>query len=249
MPRAGAVLPLVDMASRAHPPAATARRPPATESPLSSATATCAPPRNALTDTLFHAVYRCFVQLGPGKTRVGHVAAAAGVSRRTIYRYFPTRDALVVAYVRWGVDRFEELASARLEPLTTFAERMEELAVMARAPQVAFGADLAGVGGGDARATVFVGTMHSEPLLRRSIEFLTPYVQRAQRRGEVRADLDATQAAEWIARILFAITELPSVTFDIRDEKALRRFVRDFLIPGLSSAATATPRRRSGRQR
>ena len=58
---------------------------------------------------------------GPAKTSVGEVAAAAGLSRRTIYRYFPTRDELLAAYVQWGIDRFEELASARLDHLTTFA--------------------------------------------------------------------------------------------------------------------------------
>ena len=102
-----------------------------------------------------------------------------------------------------------------------------------RTPQVAFGANPAGIGLSDAMATFFVGTMHSEPLLRRSIDFLAPYVREAQKRREVRADLDAAEAAEWIARVFFSIAELPSVTFDVHDEKALRRFVRRFLIPGL----------------
>jgi AcrR family transcriptional regulator len=232
--RGEAMLRLAEMAPRPRTPAVEARRSPRTALPLPRrATVASTAPRNALTDTLFHAVYRCFVRLGPGKTRVGDVAAAAGVSRRTIYRYFPTRDELLSAYVQWGLDRFEELASARLERLTTFAERMEELAVMARTPQFAFGADLASIGVSDATATFFVGTMHSKPLLRRSIDFLAPYVQEAQRRREVRTDIDAAQAAEWIARVFFSIGELPSVTFDVHDEKALRRFVRRFLIPGL----------------
>jgi hypothetical protein len=131
------------------------------------------------------------------------------------------------------VERFHELARARLERLATFETQMEELAVMARSPQVAFGADLADIGLRAAMATFFVGTMHSEPMLRRSVGFLAPYVQAAQERNEVRADLDSRQAAEWIARVLYSIAELPSVTFDADDAKALRRYVRRFLIPGL----------------
>jgi len=42
-------------------------------------------------------------------------------------------------------------------------------------------------------------------------------VREAQRRREVRADLDAAQAAEWIARVFFSIAELPSLTFDVHD--------------------------------
>jgi hypothetical protein len=58
-------------------------------------------------------------------------------------------------------------------------------------------------------------------------------VRAAQARREVRADVDAAQAAEWIARVFFSIAELPSVTFDLDDVKAVRRFVRRFLVPGL----------------
>jgi AcrR family transcriptional regulator len=212
------------------PSTAAARRTPRTALPRRAISAPT-PPRSAITDTLFHAVYRCFVRFGPKKTSVGDVAAAAGLSRRTIYRYFPTREALMAAYVEWGVDRFQELARARLERLRTFEARLEALAIMARSPQMAFGADFAGM---DVRAaTFFVGTMYSEPLMRRSIDFLAPYVREAQRRREVRTNLDAEQAAEWIARVFFSIAELPSVTFDVHDEKALRRFVRRFLVPGL----------------
>ena len=234
VPRAEAMLRLAEMAPRSRTPAALARRSPRTALPLPKrVTVASTPPRNALTDSIFHAVYRCFVRFGPKKTSVGDVAAAAGLSRRTIYRYFPTRDALMAAYVQWGVDRFQELAQARIERLRTFEARMEALAIMARTPQVAFGADVAGMELSAATATFFVGTMYSEPLLRRSIEFLAPYVREAQRRREVRADLDAAQAAEWIARVFFSIAELPSLTFDVHDEKALRRFVRRFLVPGL----------------
>jgi hypothetical protein len=110
---------------------------------------------------------------------------------------------------------------------------MTELAVLVRSPAAALGARFAGVELGSATAAFFVGTMHSEPMLRRSIAFLAPYVRAAQARHEVRADLDVAQAAEWIARIFFAIAELPAATFDADDPKALRRFVRQFLIRGL----------------
>lgn len=218
------------MASRPPTSAAAARRSPRPASSRGPAN----PPllRDDLADSLFLAVYRSFVRVGPEKTSVGDVAAAAGVSRRTIYRYFPSREQLIAAYVRWGVDRFHVLAAARLERLVTFEEQMAELAAMARTPQAAFG-ETRTMGLSAAMAMFFVGTMHSQPLLRRSIEFLTPYVRAAQARREVRADLDAAQAAEWIARMLYSIAELPSVTFDADDVTAVRGFVRRFLVPGL----------------
>lgn len=234
MSAAAAMLRLAAMAMRSRTPAVTTQRPPRAAVPLPAGDLTAAaPPRSALTDTLFQAVYRCFVRFGPAKTSIADVAAAAGFSRRTVYRYFPTRDALIAAYVQWGVDRFHELARARLERLESFEARMEELALMARTPQVAFGAEVGNLALSAAMAQFFVGTMHSQPMLRRSVDFLAPYVREAQAQREVRRDLEPAEAAEWIARVLFSIAELPSVTFDVDDAKALRRFVRRFLVPGL----------------
>jgi AcrR family transcriptional regulator len=47
---------------------------------------------------------------------VDDVAEAAGVSRRTIFRYFATRDALFVAVIRAGVRRYAEQLPAAPEP-------------------------------------------------------------------------------------------------------------------------------------
>src|SRR5690242_8762878 len=47
---------------------------------------------------------------------VDDVAEAAGVSRRTIFRYFATRDALFVAVIRAGVRRYAEQLPAPPEP-------------------------------------------------------------------------------------------------------------------------------------
>jgi AcrR family transcriptional regulator len=181
---------------------------------------------------LFEAVHECFVRYGPEKTSIEDVASSAGLSRRTVYRYFRTRDELVAAYVGWGAGRFHELARTRLDRLATFEAQMVELAVLSRS-QTARAGDFAGIEVGAATVAFFVGTMHSEPMLRRSLDFLVPYVRAAQARREVRADVDPAQAAEWIARALFAVAELPSATFDADDPKALRRFVRQFLIRGL----------------
>lgn len=219
------------MAPRIRTPGAAARRSPRTAPRRAAPSAPLL--RDGLADSLFLAVYRCFVRFGPEKTSVGDVAAAAGVSRRTIYRYFPSREELITAYVQWGVERFHKLAAARLERLTSFEEQMAELAAMSRKPQVAFGGEVRGMGLNAALAMFFVGTMHSQPLLGRSIGFLAPYVRAAQARREVRADVDADQAAEWIARMLYSIAELPSVTFDADDLAAVRAFVRRFLVPGL----------------
>jgi hypothetical protein len=77
-------------------------------------------------------------------------------------------------------------------------------------------------------------TSHSEPLLRDTIEFLVPYVEAAIKRREVRGDVHARRASEWIGRMLFTISSMPAVTFTGSDPKAWRRFFREHVIRGLA---------------
>jgi len=77
-------------------------------------------------------------------------------------------------------------------------------------------------------------TSHSEPLLRDTVDFLVPYVQSAIERGEVRSDLNARRASEWIGRMLFTISSMPAVSFKRGDPKAWRRFFREHVIRGLT---------------
>ena len=81
-------------------------------------------------------------------------------------------------------------------------------------------------------------TIHSEPLLRDTIEFLVPYVEAAIERGEVRSDLNARRASEWIGRMLFTISSMPAVTFSGSDPKAWRRFFREHVLSGLAGERT-----------
>jgi AcrR family transcriptional regulator len=58
---------------------------------------------------------RVIAEQGPGKFTMSTVAAAAGVSRPTLYRWFPTKDALLEALTTYE----EQLFDARLEAVIT----------------------------------------------------------------------------------------------------------------------------------
>jgi hypothetical protein len=72
-------------------------------------------------------------------------------------------------------------------------------------------------------------------LLAQWIEFWLPFLDDAERRGEVRSGLDHRRASEWIVRIMLSFAVMPSVTFDIDDPDAVRSFVHDHLIVGLAA--------------
>jgi AcrR family transcriptional regulator len=67
-------------------------------------------------DLILEAVGRCMQDRGLEDLSFADVAASAAVSERTVYRHFPTKDALLDAYWSWlhgslGIDAFPETAA------------------------------------------------------------------------------------------------------------------------------------------
>src|ERR1700712_4975955 len=48
-------------------------------------------------ERLLAAAEACYAERGPGRTRMSDIASRAGVHRRTVYDYFPSKDALLAA--------------------------------------------------------------------------------------------------------------------------------------------------------
>lgn len=64
-------------------------------------------------DLLIEAAFQCAVRFGWARTRMGDVAARAGVSRQTLYRYFQTKEGLASVLALREQDAFlDELREA-----------------------------------------------------------------------------------------------------------------------------------------
>lgn len=118
------------------------------------------------------------------------VAAAAGMARATVYRYFPNREALFEALGRVAVEE----AGERLQ-----AGRLEEIPV----PEAFERAVRALVGVGDSFVVVSRESARpdSSGFEQRVASPLRGLVERAQSLGEVRADLPAS----WLMESLIGI--------------------------------------------
>lgn len=118
------------------------------------------------------------------------VAAAAGMARATVYRYFPNREALFEALGRLAVEQ----AGERLQ-----AGRLDEVPV----PEAFERAVRALVGVGDAFVVVARDTARSDSAeFERSVAApLRILVERAQSLGEVRRDLPAP----WLMESLIGV--------------------------------------------
>jgi TetR/AcrR family transcriptional repressor of mexCD-oprJ operon len=132
------------------------------------------------------------------------VAAAAGMARATVYRYFPNREALFEALGRLALQE----AGERLE-----AGRLEEVAV-AQAFERAVRA-LAAVG--DSFVVVSRESARTDPaeFERRVASPLRGLIERAQASGEVRDDLPASWLMETLIGIIVSsMQSQPSLGVD-----------------------------------
>src|SRR6266545_7273722 len=66
-------------------------------------------------EQIIDAARRCFYERGITATGVDTIAAAAGVSKRTLYNHFASKDDLVLAYIELREHRWRKILEERLE--------------------------------------------------------------------------------------------------------------------------------------
>jgi AcrR family transcriptional regulator len=75
-------------------------------------------PDDSTRTRLLDATSLALAQFGPRKVSLSEIAALAGVSRPTLYRYFASKDDLLLALADHEKHRFESGLAAKLEGLT-----------------------------------------------------------------------------------------------------------------------------------
>ncbi|BBX18083.1 TetR family transcriptional regulator [Mycolicibacterium duvalii] len=181
---------------------------------------------------ILEAANQCFTQLGIQRTSVQDVARMASVSRGTVYRYFEDRHVLIEAAIEFGAQKFYQLVAAAMAKKSTLAEKLGAMAETharilldhrTRNRLMADDAELM-------RHMISDG----DSAVRRSTEFLVPYVREAQKRGEVGASVDVTAASEWLARIIYSFSTVNEAqTFDMSKPETVRKYVEKFAVNGL----------------
>ena len=175
---------------------------------------------------LLEATLVCLARHGIAKTTLDDVAREAGVSRATLYRYFPGKQALLSAAVTAEAARIaatvdaagaqaRDLEDAVVAMMRTAAHELSRQAALQFAlahepeqvlPYLAFT-------GGD--AFLAAASVAFAPTLARFL----PAVR-------------VERAAEWCARMVLTVLE-PSEQALIADDAVVRDMVREFVIPGL----------------
>ncbi|HMK63594.1 MAG TPA: TetR/AcrR family transcriptional regulator [Acidimicrobiales bacterium] len=177
---------------------------------------------------IVEATYICVARWGLSKTTVEDAARQAGVSRATVYRYFPGgRDELIDAVVHWQYREFfarlyQEVADADsieevLERGLPFARRaLLEHDVLQRILQT------------EPEVLLPTLTVESQRTVRAISAFLEPYLGR----HDLAEDVDLHQAADFLARMVLSYIASPG-RWDMADPDQVGTLVRTELLAGV----------------
>jgi AcrR family transcriptional regulator len=178
---------------------------------------------------LLEGTYECIVRQGIASTSLEDAARAAGVSRATLYRYFPGgRDELIGEVIAWQtLVFFEGLADAVAEATDIEAVLVEGILAAHR---------------GIESHAVLQRLLRTEPgLLVPQLTVESPWLvallkgffEERLRELPLRAGLDLDEAADYVARMSLSFIASPG-RWDLSDREQVLELVRSELMAGLT---------------
>ena len=191
-------------------------------------------PDRQRTDTrekVIDAAVECFVKNGPQRTSMSDIATAAGVSRKTLYRLFEDRPALIEALLIRRINLLGYEIRKRLASFSDFEEALVEGSVLS----IAAG-----------RQDKLINDVVQKESNHRIEQFLfrgnqqikddmhetwLPVIELGRRNGRVRSDLTD-------ARIIEIVISIHALLL-MRDDYAVdeqRQFLKDVLVPAITGS-------------
>jgi len=165
--------------------------------------------------------------------RLDRVARAAGCSRSSLYRYFDTKDALVIAVLARRVEQMAQRIHIELEGIAEPAEKIVQGVV--RGLELAWS---------DPHFTVLFNELNSPAVIRIAgsalPELLSPVVAEilpdTEDGGWLPEGVPAEEAARWVVMVVVGL-----LTFDASratNREALVEYLERFLVPSLMGAGS-----------
>ena len=186
-------------------------------------------------DRIFKAAVARFARYGLRRTTMDDVAAAAGVSRKTVYNYFTNKSALVAEVIFDEARRVNARARRGVDLDLPSAELLveAEVALLESARKSSYIEILLNPTDFGAAAEVIE---NSERVTEVQHEFWDPILDRISERGEFPADFDRAEAIAWLTFVHVALCARPAGA----DRAQVRRLLARYVVTGVLASPNAT---------
>jgi AcrR family transcriptional regulator len=177
---------------------------------------------------IVEATYACIARWGFSKTTVEDAAREAGVSRATVYRYFPGgRDELMAAVVSWQYVAFFIRLYEEVQGSGSLEEVLERGLLFARR-EVLGHEVLQKVLQTEPETLLPQLTLEANRTVGAISAFLVPYLVR----HSLAEGVEPHQAAEFLARMILSYISSPG-RWDLADPEQIATLVRSELLAGI----------------
>jgi AcrR family transcriptional regulator len=177
---------------------------------------------------ILQATYDCVARWGLSKTTVEDAAREAGLSRATVYRYFPGgREELINSVVSWEYTRFFTRLYAEFQECESLEEVMERGLSFARRAIVQHEV-LQRILKTEPEVLLPQLTVKADGTKELIAAFLVPYLSQ----HELAPGVELIEAADFLARMVLSYISAPG-RWDLDDEEQVARLVRAELLAGI----------------
>jgi AcrR family transcriptional regulator len=177
---------------------------------------------------IFKAAVGCFSRYGLRRTTMDDVAAAAGVSRKTVYNYFTNKTVLIAEVIFEEARKVNARARKNLDLDQPAADLLIEaaLALLASARKSGYVEILLNPADFGTAAEVID---HSDRVAAVMHEYWDPILDRLAERGELGADVDRTDLVAWLTFVHVGMCARPAAA---TDRVWLQRYVVPAVLAG-----------------
>lgn len=151
----------------------------------------------------------CYAGKSIDKTTMADIAARAKVARATLYRYFPSREAVLLAVFHEEARDFLEQFRSQVGEADTFCEFLLDYLVftLKQAPKTPLHHVLF-----SEQAALWVSRNYLDDpeSLKLTVDFFRESFRVALRVGEIRADLELEEIVAFMARLLLSMILMPA---------------------------------------
>lgn len=191
---------------------------------------------------LVAAAIRCVVRAGTGRINMEDVAAEAQVSRATLYRYFASREEVLLAVLASRTDQGLAFLVAKLKEPGNARRSIVDFMLMSG--ELVYGNEVnEALFSADSRSIVTTLELTAEPIVEGMQRHLCPLLQQWQDSGQLHPELDLDDTVRWMNTVAVILLIPPWFT---RSASEKRSFLERYLVRAL---CTEPPAKRTARTR